>query len=80
MSTEGAYLCKATDGKLGAEHFPGVGDYPLMLGHESAGIVEAVGEKVRNFQVGDRAIGGLVFEFDDSKYASRWGGFCQYTL
>ena len=80
VRTEVAYLCNATDGKLVAGHFPGVEDYPLMLGHEGAGIVEEVGEKVRNFHVGDRAISGLLFEFSDPKYASAWGGFCQYTL
>lgn len=80
VRTEVAYLCNATDGKLVAGHFPGVEDYPLMLGHESAGIVESVGEKVRNFKVGDRAIGGLLFEFDDPKYNTGWGGFCEYTL
>jgi threonine dehydrogenase-like Zn-dependent dehydrogenase len=57
-----------------------VEDYPLMLGHETAGLVDAVGEKVRNFHVGDRAIGGLVFEFSDPKYHTGWGGFCEYTL
>jgi len=80
VKTEVACLCNATDGKLVAGHFPGVDDYPLILGHESAGIVDAVGEKVRNFQIGDRAIGGLLFEFGDPKYSSGWGGFCEYTL
>lgn len=80
VRTEVAYLCNATDAKLVAGHFPGVEDYPLMLGHESAGIVEAVGQKVRNFKTGDRAIGGLLFEFSDPKYATGWGGFCEYTL
>ncbi|MCP4786486.1 MAG: zinc-binding dehydrogenase [Fuerstiella sp.] len=80
VRTEVAFLCNATDGKLIDGTFPGVEDYPLMLGHESAGIVEAVGKKVRNFKVGDRAIGGLVFEFDDPKYSSGWGGFGDYTL
>jgi len=80
VRTEAACLCNATDGKLVAGHFPGVEDYPLVLGHEGAGIVEAVGEKVRNFKVGDRAIGGLLFEFDDPKYNTGWGGFCEYTL
>jgi len=80
IRTEAACLCNATDGKLVSGHFPGVSEYPLVLGHESAGIVEAVGEKVRNFKVGDRAIGGLLFEFGDSGYSSGWGGFCQYTL
>jgi len=80
VRSEAACLCNATDGKLVAGHFPGVKDYPLVLGHEVAGIVEAVGEKVRNFKVGDRAIGGLLFEFDNPDYNTGWGGFCEYTL
>jgi threonine dehydrogenase-like Zn-dependent dehydrogenase len=80
VKTEVGVLCNATDGKLVAGHFPGVDTYPLVLGHEGAGIVDAVGEKVRNFKVGDRAIGGLLFEFGDPRYASGWGGFCDYTL
>jgi len=80
VHTEVAALCNATDGKLVAGHFPGVDKYPLILGHEGAGIVEKVGEKVRNFKVGDRVIGGLLFEFSDPKYSSGWGGFCEYTL
>jgi len=80
VKTEAACLCNATDGKLVSGHFPGVEDYPLILGHEAAGIVDQVGPKVRNFKAGDRVIGGLLFEFADPKYASGWGGFCEYTL
>jgi threonine dehydrogenase-like Zn-dependent dehydrogenase len=80
VRTEVACLCNSTDAKLIAGHFPGVDHYPLILGHESAGIVEAVGRKVRNFQLGQRAIGGLVFDFSDPAYSSGWGGFCEYTL
>ncbi len=80
VKTEAAALCNATDGKLVAGHFPGVDTYPLILGHESAGIVDTVGEKVRNFKVGDRVIGGLLFEFGDPQYSTGWGGFCEYTL
>ncbi len=80
VKTDLAALCNATDGKLVAGHFPGVEKYPLILGHESTGVVEAVGEKVRTFRVGDRVIGGLLFEFSDPRYASGWGGFCDYTL
>ena len=80
VKTEAAVICNATDRKLVAGHFPGVDRYPLMLGHEGAGIVEAVGPKVKGFARGDRAIGGLVFEFSDPAYASGWGGFCEYTL
>jgi len=80
VRTEVAALCNATDGKLVDGHFPGVSDYPLMLGHETAGIVDAVGPKVRSFRVGERAIGGLVFQFAEPEYHSGWGGFCEYTL
>jgi threonine dehydrogenase-like Zn-dependent dehydrogenase len=80
VRTEAASLCNATDGKLVAGHFPGVDRYPLVLGHESAGIVEAVGAQVRNFETGQRAIGGLVFDFGEAGYSSGWGGFCEYTL
>ena len=75
VRTDVAALCNATDGKLVAGRFPGVDTYPLVLDHESTGIVEAVGEKVRHFKVGDRVIGGLLFEFSDAKYTSGWGRF-----
>ena len=77
---EVACLCNATDRKLVEGHFPGVESYPLLLGHENAGIVEAVGAKVRNFRLGDRVIGGLLLESTDPAYASGWGGFSEYVL
>jgi Zn-dependent alcohol dehydrogenase len=80
VKTDVACLCNSTDGKLVAGHFPGVNTYPLILGHEGTGIVQAVGPKVRTFKVGDRVIGGLLFEFSDPHYASGWGGFCEFTL
>ena len=55
VRTEAACLCNATDGKLVSGHFPGIDSYPLILGHESAGIVESVGEKVRSFHLGHLA-------------------------
>lgn len=80
VKTEVACLCNSTDSKIFAGQFPGVEKYPAMLGHEGVGIVQEIGERVRNFKIGDRVIGGLVFEFTDSKYSSAWGGFCEYTL
>ena len=50
IKTELAFLCNATDRKLIEGHFPGVENYPLLLGHESVGIVETVGEKVATFK------------------------------
>ncbi len=80
IKTEAACLCNMTDRKLIEGHFPGVENYPLLLGHETVGIVDAVGDKVRNFKVGDRVVGGLVLDSTDKKFGSGWGGFCQYTL
>lgn len=54
--------------------------YPLALGHENAGIVVAVGEKVRNFKVGNRAIGGLISDFGAQGVDSGWGGFSEYVV
>ena len=80
VRTDIAALCNSTDAKLVAGRFPGVERYPLILGSETSGIVQEVGERVRSFGAGDRVIGGLLFEFSDARYASRWGGFCESTL
>jgi threonine dehydrogenase-like Zn-dependent dehydrogenase len=80
VRVEAACLCNATDRKLIEGHFPGVEQYPLLLGHENVGVVECVGEKVRNFRVGDRVIGGLLLNPPGTGYASGWGGFSEYVL
>lgn len=80
IRTEAACLCNMTDRKLIEGHFPGVEQYPLLLGHESVGVVDAVGEKVRSFEPGDRVIGGLLLNTTDSHFASGWGGFSEYVL
>jgi NADPH:quinone reductase-like Zn-dependent oxidoreductase len=80
IKNEVSYLCNRTDRKLIAGHFPGIETYPLLLGHESAGIVETVGDKVQSFKPGDRVVGGLLLEPTDSGYASGWGGFSEYVL
>jgi D-arabinose 1-dehydrogenase-like Zn-dependent alcohol dehydrogenase len=80
IHTELACLCNMTDRKLIEGHFPGVEKYPLLLGHETVGIVDVVGDKVRNFKVGDRVIGGLLLNSTDATYGSGWGGFSEYTV
>ena len=80
VKTEMVALCNATDSKLIAGKFPGVDTYPLALGHENAGVVVAVGDKVRNFKVGDRAIGGLISDFGAQGIYSGWGGFSEYVV
>jgi threonine dehydrogenase-like Zn-dependent dehydrogenase len=80
VRTELACLCNATDRKLVQGHFPSIDRYPLLLGHETVGIVDAIGDKVRSFRVGDRLVGGLLLRPTDPAYASGWGGFSEYTL
>jgi threonine dehydrogenase-like Zn-dependent dehydrogenase len=81
VRTECACLCNRTDSELLSGNFPGMEDkLPFALGHESVGTVVAVGEKVRHFTVGDRAVGGLVFDLQKEGVDSGWGGFCEYTL
>lgn len=81
VRTECACLCNRTDSELLHGNFPGMEDkFPFALGHESVGIVTEVGEKVRNFAVGDRAVGGLNFDLQMEGVDSGWGGFGEYTL
>ncbi|MDZ4287102.1 MAG: zinc-binding dehydrogenase [Prosthecobacter sp.] len=81
VRTECACLCNRTDSELLNGNFPGMEDkFPFALGHESVGIVTEVGAKVRNFAVGDRAVGGLSFDIQKEGVDSGWGGFGEYTL
>ncbi len=82
VRNQAAFICNATDRKLVAGTFPGIGrdKYPLLLGHESAGVVEAVGSRVRSFAPGDRVIGGLLLAPTSPRYSSGWGGFCEYVI
>ena len=73
-------LCNSTDTKLIEGHFPGIENYPLLLGHETVGVVESVGARVRSFKPGDRVVGGLLLEPPDGTYASGFGGFSEYVL
>jgi threonine dehydrogenase-like Zn-dependent dehydrogenase len=82
VRNQAAYICNATDRKVVAAHFPGLGPetFPLLLGHESVGVVESVGERVRSFAPGDRVIGGLLLSPTDPAYTSGWGGNSEYVV
>ena len=80
VRTELSCLCNSTDTKLIEGHFPGIENYPLLLGHETVGVVESVGARVRSFKPGDRVVGGLLLEPPDGTYASGFGGFSEYVL
>ena len=83
VKTETACVCNNTDGELVAGHFPGMEKaFPFALGHESVGTVVEVGKQARNFEIGSRALSGLVLdkELGVDGLASGWGGFCEYVL
>ena len=81
VRTELACVCNKTDGELVHGSFPGMEEaFPFALGHESVGRVEQIGDKVRNFTAGDRAVSGVVFDLGVEGLQSGWGGFCEYVL
>ena len=81
VRTEFACVCNSTDSELVHGRFPGMEDaFPFALGHESVGMVEEIGNEVRNFKIGSRAVSGLLFDLQDEKINSGWGGFCDYVL
>jgi threonine dehydrogenase-like Zn-dependent dehydrogenase len=82
VKSELSFICNATDRKIVEGHFPGIpsADYPVLLGHETVGIVEAVGEKVRTFAPGQRTLGGLLLDPPGPGYTSGWGGNSEYVI
>ena len=74
--------CTGTDQKHIHSKVPWDQDYPGLLGHESVGRVLSVGDKVRNYQVGDLVMrpaaaypGEMLGECH-----SMWGGFAEFGL
>lgn len=77
---EACAFCNSTDGHLVNGTFPFDPTYPAILGHESAGIIERTGAKVRHFAVGDRVLRPSAIFPDETLegYASVWGGFAEF--
>lgn len=77
-------FCNGTDMRIidgQMTEIQGAQPYPLVLGHEAAGIVEAVGDKVRNYAVGEKHIrvnGNGVAR--DGRYFSMHGQMVEYGI
>ena len=71
-------ICNGTDMEILCGQLPEAAEYPLMLGHESAGHVIRIGEKVRSFQPGDQVIRACLPS--NARYASSWGSFSEYGV
>ena len=71
-------VCNSTDWKVINGQMPWAGTYPLVLGHESVGTVEAVGDHVRKFRIGDMVTRPIYPRSE--KMGSAWGGFAEYGV
>ncbi len=80
VRTESCAICNSTDGYVVAAKALG-GNYPAILGHESIGVVERCGVKVRTFRPGDRVLRPNAAYPGESLggFESMWGGFAEYT-
>lgn len=67
-----------TDLKLIDRHFKGFNTYPCVLGHEPVGRIIEVGEKVRNYNIGDHVLRCSLENMPN--YYSGWGAFAEYGV
>jgi len=72
-------FCNSTDHKLIiGEFFPGI--FPSIVGHEVVSTVVAVGDKVKNFKVGDKVFRQRLTDEMVPGGRSNWGGFSEYGV
>ena len=74
--------CTGTDRKIMHNKLSNDHEFPAILGHESIGIVEEVGKKVRKFRKGDMVIRPTAVYSTEryAGFASLWGGYTEYGL
>lgn len=73
-----ASLCNSTDLKILHGEF--AGPLPAILGHEAAGEVVEIGDKVKNYKVGDLVVRPRVQDYPDIGLGSAFGSFVEYGL
>ena len=71
-------ICNGTDNEIIHGTLDEIREYPVMLGHESAGYVVALGSKIRNYRIGDLVSRTIVRK--NEKYATGWGAFSEYGV
>lgn len=70
-------ICNSTDMKL-YKGTHALSTYPVILGHEGAGLVESVGKKVKGIKPGDQVLAG---GYPSSKdLVSMWGQYSEYGI
>lgn len=70
-------VCSSTDKMLRMGTFRAGVTYPSVLGHESVGRVVAMGDRVRNFTVGDLVTRPSAYRPDIAPLDQYWGGFAE---
>lgn len=78
VKTECCMICNGTDMELIRGELPEAQNFPAMLGHESAGRITEVGEKVAAYKQGDLVVRASLP--DNEIYHSAWGGFAEYGI
>lgn len=75
-------ICTGTDSSIIAGHFPWLEKPPFVLGHESTGVIRQLGEKVRNFKIGQRVTRPAAVLPGQRRdgIGSNWGGFAEFGL
>ena len=76
---EACGICNSTDHKLLMNQFC-PGPFPAVIGHESVGIVDRVGERVRYIQPGQRILRAVLFDRHVPGGRANWGGFSEYGV
>lgn len=80
VKNEGCVICNSTEWMIVDKLF-GTKAYPVVLGHESFGKVVKIGNKVKNFALGDRVIcSNAIPKGYNGTYYSTWGGFAEYGI
>lgn len=72
--------CTGTDTHIIYGKFPWIGKLPTILGHESVGEVVEIGDRVRNFHIGDRVTRVGAPPSADGRFSVTWGGFAEWGL
>lgn len=78
---EACSLCNSTDVKIVDRHFVTTIPLPLILGHESVGVIVELGEKVRHLAEGQRVLRpGASYDTSVTPIYSAWGGLAEFGL
>jgi L-iditol 2-dehydrogenase len=81
VKTDVCGFCNSTDLKMIAGKVGGTAEiFPFILGHEGIGKVVEVGNKVKNYQLGDMVADPTLRFEAGSPYAVMCGQFAEYTI